>query len=186
MISLLFIFQSLFCLESVFAYKAANRFGHSAVLINNSLYFYGGDTAVGAPANGPIVLSDLAVLPLDVPFALTRIPWRPASGLQNTLGGPANYSHVAFARDHRDMVIVGGVIPGNNLTDDLTLAYAYDCILGAWNSFRLPMGNYLNRQGSSGTNLGNGVVFVSSLSLHFQKAEDRSLLFTCINLGWET
>ncbi|ORZ17944.1 hypothetical protein BCR42DRAFT_412817 [Absidia repens] len=58
------------------------------------------------------------------------------------------------------MVIVGGVIPGNNLTDDATQAYTYDCILSVWNSFRLPSDNYLNRQGASGTNLGNGLVYI--------------------------
>jgi hypothetical protein len=126
-----------------------------------SIYFYGGDTAVGTPADSPQWISDLAILPINVPYALTRIPWQSSSGPQKALGGPAVYSHVGFTDGGTKMILVGGVTPDNNLTDEATMAYTYDCALGRWNSFTLPHANYLNRQGAFATMVGKGQAYVS-------------------------
>ncbi|ORZ17751.1 hypothetical protein BCR42DRAFT_412427 [Absidia repens] len=95
-----------------------------------------------------------------MPYSLTHIPWRSSSGTQQE--GPPVYSQVAFVGGHNDgnMIIVGGVTPANNLTDEATLAYSYDCSLGRWNSFGLPRENYLNRQGAFATVVDKGVAYI--------------------------
>ncbi|ORX50605.1 hypothetical protein DM01DRAFT_250918 [Hesseltinella vesiculosa] len=63
------------------------------------------------------------------------------------------YSHSAFQGGLRgdNLIIVGGITPSNDFSDDVKVAYSYDCSLGRWNTFTLPHDNLLNRQGSDAT-----------------------------------
>jgi hypothetical protein len=82
------------------------------------------------------------------------------------VGGPAVYSHIAFNGGNENMIIIGGVMPQqSSLSDEEPTAYSYDCDLGRWNSFSLPGGNHLNRQGAGYSPVGNGVAYVSKLKI---------------------
>lgn len=61
------------------------------------------------------------------------------------------------------MIIIGGVMPqtDNITSDDEPTAYSYDCDLGRWNSFTLPSGNHLNRQGAASTTTEHGITYVN-------------------------
>ncbi|CAO3598310.1 unnamed protein product [Absidia cylindrospora] len=111
-----------------------------------------------------------------MPYSLTHIPWQSSSGTQKE--GPPVYSQVAFVGGHNDgnMIIVGGVTPANNLTNEATLAYSYDCSLGRWNSFGLPRENYLNRQGAFATIVDKGVAYIwGGKRARHQKFNDSSV-----------
>jgi hypothetical protein len=95
---------------------------------------------------------------------LTDPPWKPASGPQDSIGGPPVYSHLSFldGTNSGNMIIIGGVMPQteNFATDEEPTAYSYDCDLGRWNSFSLPSGNHLNRQGAASTTTGHGITYI--------------------------
>ena len=117
----------------------------------------------------------MAVLPIDIPFSLTEPPWKPASGPQNTVGGPVVYSHVAFVGglNGGDMIVVGGVMSdtdGNSTSEERT-AYSYDCNVGRWNSFSLPNSDYLNRQDAAVATASDGVAYVTN-----KRERDRVLI----------
>ncbi|CAO3675657.1 unnamed protein product [Rhizopus stolonifer] len=139
--------------QYVTGYTAIGRFGHSAIILNDSLYFYGGDGAI----NSNSTLSDLAILPIHSSFELTRPPWSSPSGPQASLGGPSVQAHVAFlgGSNAENMIIMGGVMPSPMALDEEPKAYSYDIDLGRWNSFTLPRGNRLNRQGAGCTTTGH-------------------------------
>ncbi|KAG1464512.1 hypothetical protein G6F46_002569 [Rhizopus delemar] len=143
-------------------YAAIGRFGHSAILLNDSIYFYGGDGAINVNDNGTHYLSDLAILPLHSSFSLTNPPWSPVSGPQASLGGPSVDAHIAFmgGLNGGNMIIMGGVMPNQMILDEEPKAYSYDIDLGRWNSFTLPKGNRLNRQGAGCTATENGLTFI--------------------------
>lgn len=113
--------------------------------------------------NGTHYLSDLAILPLHSSFSLTNPPWSPVSGPQASLGGPSVHAHIAFmgGLNGGNMIIMGGVMPNQMILDEEPKAYSYDIDLGRWNSFTLPKGNRLNRQGAGCTATENGLTFVS-------------------------
>ncbi|GAN05824.1 hypothetical protein MAM1_0102d05300 [Mucor ambiguus] len=141
------------------------RFGHSAVLVNDSIYFYGGDSSVSsAIKNTSEWLSELSILPIHSPYPLTDPPWKPASGPQDSIGGPSVYSHIAFmgGTNGGNMIVIGGVMPQTEkyTTDEEPTAYSYDCDLGRWNSFSLPSGNHLNRQGAASTTTEHGIAYI--------------------------
>ncbi|CEP14034.1 hypothetical protein [Parasitella parasitica] len=147
------------------AYMIQARFGHSAVLVNDSIYFYGGDSSVSsAIKNTSEWLSELSILPIHSPYPLTDPPWKPASGPQDSIGGPPVYSHIAFmgGTNGGNMIIIGGVMPQTDTlaTDEEPTAYSYDCDLGRWNSFSLPSGNHLNRQGAACTTTEHGIAYI--------------------------
>ncbi|KAI8641498.1 hypothetical protein BD408DRAFT_403378 [Parasitella parasitica] len=140
-------------------------FGHSAVLVNDSIYFYGGDSSVSsAIKNTSEWLSELSILPIHSPYSLTDPPWKPASGPQDSIGGPPVYSHIAFmgGTNGGNMIVIGGVTPQTDTlaTDEEPTAYSYDCDLGRWNSFSLPSGNHLNRQGAACTTTEHGIAYI--------------------------
>ncbi|KAK4511512.1 Serine carboxypeptidase 3 [Mucor velutinosus] len=147
------------------AYIIQPRFGHSAVLVNDSIYFYGGDSSVSsAIKNTSEWLSELSILPIHSPYSLTDPPWKPASGPQDSIGGPSVYSHIAFmgGTNSGNMIVIGGVMPQTEkyTTDEEPTAYSYDCDLGRWNSFSLPSGNHLNRQGAASTTTEHGIAYI--------------------------
>ena len=129
-----------------------------------SIYFYGGDTSIVSSTSTPSWVSDLAILPINIPFSLTDLPWKPASGPQNSVGGPIVYSHTAFVGGPNggNMIIVGGVTPTTEKSnsDDESIAYTYDCDIGRWNTFSLPTQNYLNRQGAASSIPSSGIAHV--------------------------
>ncbi|KAG1472743.1 hypothetical protein G6F56_001352 [Rhizopus delemar] len=143
----------IFFVQYVTGYTAVGRFGHSAIVLNGSIYFYGGDGAI----NSNSTLSDLAILPIHSSFELTRPPWSSPSGPQDSLGGPSVQAHVAFlgGSNAGNMIIMGGVMPSLMALDEEPKAYSYDIDLGRWNSFTLPRGNRLNRQGAGCTTTGH-------------------------------
>ena len=106
----------------------------------------------------------MAILPINIPFSLTDLPWKPASGPQNSVGGPIVYSHTAFVGGPNggNMIIVGGVTPTTEKSnsDDESIAYTYDCDIGRWNTFSLPTQNYLNRQGAASSIPSSGIAHV--------------------------
>ncbi|KAI8143462.1 hypothetical protein BJV82DRAFT_514585 [Fennellomyces sp. T-0311] len=106
----------------------------------------------------------MAILPINAPFSLTDPPWKPASGPQNSVGGPVVYSHTAFVGGPNggNMIVVGGVMPTTEKSnsDDEPTAYSYDCDIGRWNSFSLPSQNYLNRQGAASSVASTGIAHV--------------------------
>jgi hypothetical protein len=110
------------------------------------------------------LISDLAILPVHSAYQLTDPPWKPASGPQKSIGGPSVYSHVAFmgGTNNGNMIVIGGVMPQTDSfpSDDELTAYSYDCDLGRWNSFSLPSGNHLNRQGAACTTTEHGIAYV--------------------------
>jgi hypothetical protein len=61
-----------------------------------------------------------------------------------------------------NMIIIGGVMPQSDkfVNDEEPTAYSYDCDLGRWNSFSLPSGNHLNRQGAACTITKHGIAYV--------------------------
>lgn len=130
----------------------------------SSIYFYGGDSSISSLTNQSEWISDLAILPLYLSYQLTDPPWKPASGPQNSVGGPSVYSHVAFmgGLNNGNMIIIGGVMPQTDKfsNDEEPTAYSYDWELGRWNSFSLPTGNHLNRQGAACTTIENGITYV--------------------------
>ncbi|KAF1796015.1 hypothetical protein FB192DRAFT_1437934 [Mucor lusitanicus] len=151
--------------ESSSTYIIQPRFGHSAVLVNDSIYFYGGDSSVSsAIKNTSEWLSELSILPIHSPYSLTDPPWKPASGPQDSIGGPSVYSHIAFmgGTNSGNMIVIGGVMPQTEryTTDEEPTAYSYDCDLGRWNSFSLPSGNHLNRQGAASTPTEHGIAYI--------------------------
>lgn len=79
------------------------------------------------------------------------------------------YSHTAFVGglNGGNMIIVGGVRPAAASTDadDAAIAYSYDCDTGQWNSFSLPTGNFLNRQGAASSVTSHGIAHVSPVPL---------------------
>lgn len=138
------------------------------VYIKISIYYYGGDSSLSsASVNESVWISDLAILPIHTAYQLTDPPWRPASGPQTSVGGPSVYSHIAFMGgiNNGNMIIIGGVMPqtDNISSDDEPTAYSYDCDLGRWNSFSLPSGNHLNRQGAASTTTENGITYVNTI-----------------------
>ncbi|KAI9263726.1 hypothetical protein BY458DRAFT_239666 [Sporodiniella umbellata] len=58
------------------------------------------------------------------------------------------------------MIIMGGVMPSQMVLDEEPKAYSYDIDLGRWNSFTLPRGNRLSRQGAGCTSTSHGVTFI--------------------------
>lgn len=150
-------------------YTVQGRFGHTAVQVNDSIYFYGGDSSVSsstATSNHSEWISDLAILSIKSSYQLTDPPWKPASGPQTSIGGPNVYSHVAFlgGLNNGNMIVIGGVMPSTDkfITDQEPTAFSYDLDLGRWNSFSLPSGNHLNRQGAACTTVDHGISYVSS------------------------
>lgn len=130
-----------------------------------SIYFYGGDSSVSsAIKNTSEWLSELSILPIHSPYSLTDPPWKPASGPQDSIGGPSVYSHIAFmgGTNSGNMIVIGGVMPQTEryTTDEEPTAYSYDCDLGRWNSFSLPSGNHLNRQGAASTPTEHGIAYI--------------------------
>jgi hypothetical protein len=130
-----------------------------------SIYFYGGDSSVSSSSDVNLWISDLSILPIHSPYLLTDPPWKPASGPQDAIGGPFVYSHVAFmgGTNNGNMIVIGGVMPQSStlLTDEEPTAFSYDWDLGRWNSFSLPSGNHLNRQGAACTTIEHGIAYVS-------------------------
>ncbi|KAI8062636.1 hypothetical protein BC940DRAFT_322018 [Gongronella butleri] len=96
-----------------------------------------------------------------MPFGLVDLPWKASSGPQNSVGGPMVYSHSAFLGGLKgdNIIIVGGVTSNMDLSDDVLVAYTYDCNLGRWNTVTLPRGNQLNRQGAACTLTQPGVAY---------------------------
>lgn len=126
-----------------------------------SIYYYGGDSSV---SNVSVWSSELSILPIFSTYSVTEPPWKPASGPQNVIGGPSVSSHVSFSSNN-NMIVIGGVMPLKeryNLTDEEPLAYSYNYELGRWNSFSLPSGNHLNRQGAASTTTETGLTFVNN------------------------
>lgn len=111
----------------------------------------------------------MAILPINVPYSLTDPPWRSPSGPQSSVGGPVVYSHTAFVggSESDSMILVGGVMPATekSSSDDASAAYSYARSSGRWNSFRLPTGNYLNREGAASSVTSNGDAYVSHEAL---------------------
>lgn len=101
---------------------------------------------------------------MHLPYQLTDPPWKPSSGPQSSVGGPSVYSHVAFmgGPNNGNMIVIGGVMPQTDKfsSDEEPTAYSYDCDLGRWNSFSLPSGNHLNRQGAACTTTEHGIAYV--------------------------
>jgi hypothetical protein len=116
-------------------------------------------------------ISDLAILPIHSSYPLTDPPWKPASGPQDAIGGPFVFSQVAFMgnANNGNMIVIGGMMPQSVTleTDEGTTGYSYDWDLGRWNSFSLPSGNHLNRQGAACTAIGHGIAYVNSFVLFF-------------------
>ncbi|KAI8095582.1 hypothetical protein BDF21DRAFT_441948 [Thamnidium elegans] len=61
-----------------------------------------------------------------------------------------------------NMIVIGGVMPQTDKfsSDEEPTAYSYDCDLGRWNSFSLPSGNHLNRQGAACTTTEHGIAYI--------------------------
>lgn len=151
-----------------------------------SIYFYGGDSSVSSSSDSNQWISDLSILPVHSPFTLTDPLWKPASGPQDAVGGPFVYSHVAFmgGTNNGNMIVIGGMMPQSfNLpTDEEPTGYSYDWDLGRWNSFSLPSGNHLNRQGAACTTIEHGIAYVNIVLVPHLRVI--SNLTDCIDLGW--
>jgi hypothetical protein len=59
------------------------------------------------------------------------------------------------------MIVIGGIMQQTDHSDEEPRAYSYDYDLGRWNSFSLPSGNHLNRQGAAVSTTENGITFVN-------------------------
>ncbi|KAI9282509.1 hypothetical protein BC943DRAFT_114414 [Umbelopsis sp. AD052] len=142
-------------------YTAVGRYGHSAVLMDNSIYFYGGDSSITASTRTPLWLSDLAVLNLSGSFPLQQPNWSPISGTQSILGGPSVYYHVGFADDHgsKQMLIVGGITPSAQSQNNNS-AYMYDAARRQWTQLSLPDQDVVHRQGAAVSTTSNGQAYL--------------------------
>ncbi|KAG2177013.1 hypothetical protein INT43_007667 [Umbelopsis isabellina] len=145
----------------VSAYTAVGRYGHSAVLMNNSIYFYGGDSSITASTRTPLWLSDLAVLNLSTSFALQQPKWSAVSGTQSIIGGPSVYYQVGFSGTNNsdNMFVAGGITPAV-AHDNNEPVYLYNVARRQWKTLDVPNKEMLHKQGAAVSVTSGGLAYL--------------------------